>query len=87
MNAQTKKVVIYSTPGCSYCRLAKEFFGQNQIEYQDHNVATDAARRQDMINKSGQMGVPVIAISDPAGANEEIVIGFDEPHLRQLLGR
>jgi glutaredoxin 3 len=71
--------VIYSTPTCTYCNLAKTFFKANNIAYTEHNVATDLAKRKEMIDKTGQMGVPVIII------NEEVVIGFDEKRVRELL--
>jgi len=74
-----KNVVIYSTPTCSYCRAAKEFFTENNIVYTEYNVASDAEKRNEMIEKSGQMGVPVIAI------NDELVIGFDQEKISTLL--
>jgi len=73
------KIIIYSTPSCPYCILAKEFFKKNDIEYIDYNVAEDIEKREEMIKKSGQMGVPVIDI------NGEIIIGFDKPRLSELL--
>lgn len=79
-----KKVVIYSTPGCGYCKLAKQFFANNQVEYTEHDVAADLMRRQEMMEKSGQMGVPVISITGQDG-EEKIVIGFDQPELISLL--
>lgn len=75
-----KNVVIYSTPTCSYCRAAKEFFDENKIAYTEYNVASDVQKRSEMIEKSGQMGVPVIAI------NDELVVGFDKDKLSELLG-
>ena len=75
-----KNVVIYSTPTCHFCQLSKEFFKKNNVEYTDYDVATDAKKRQEMIEKSGQMGVPVIFIDD------EMLIGFDEAKLSQALG-
>ncbi|MCA9354313.1 MAG: glutaredoxin family protein [Candidatus Kaiserbacteria bacterium] len=72
-------VVIYSTPVCHFCQAAKEFFAENNVEYVNHDVATDAEKRQEMIDMTGQMGVPVIKIGD------DIIIGFDEPKLRELL--
>ncbi|MEK7647315.1 MAG: glutaredoxin family protein [Patescibacteria group bacterium] len=74
------KVVIYSTPICGYCQMAKEFFKEHKIKYTEHDVATDETKRDEMIEKSGQMGVPVIFVDD------EMVIGFDEPRLSELLG-
>lgn len=81
-----KKVTIYSTPTCHYCRAAKEFFQEHHIVYEEHNVATDAARRKEMVDKSGQMGVPVITVSDQDESNESVVIGFDQPQLAKLIG-
>jgi glutaredoxin-like YruB-family protein len=74
-----KQVAIYSTPTCTYCRAAKMFFAEHQIPYEEHDVSVDLPRRQEMIEKSGQMGVPVITIDD------QIVIGFDERRLENLL--
>ncbi len=78
--ATQKKVSIYSTPTCHYCNEAKTFFKQNGIEYTEFNVATDIAKRREMVEKSGQMGVPVI---DIAG---EITVGFDRDSLAASLG-
>ncbi len=76
----TKEVKVYSTPTCPYCKMAKKFLGDNGIAYQDLNVAEDEAAREEMISKSGQMGVPVIDIDG------EIVLGFDQTKLKQKLG-
>ena len=73
------KVVVYSTPTCVYCKMAKEFFDQNNVEYADLNVAEDEAARNEMVEKSGQMGVPVIMIDD------EITVGFDQERIKGLL--
>lgn len=73
-------VKIYTTPTCVYCKMAKEFFKKNNVEYQEFDVAQDAKAREEMIQKSHQMGVPVIE------ANGEIVVGFDREHLAKLLG-
>lgn len=75
-----KQVTIYSTPTCHFCQLAKEFFAANNVAYTEYNVAEDAEKRQEMVEKSGQMGVPVIYIGD------DLVIGFNEGKLKQLLG-
>lgn len=74
------KVVIYTTPSCVYCKMSKEFFQKNSVEYEEKNVATDVAARDEMIQKSGQMGVPVIEIDG------KIIIGFDQPRLKEALG-
>ncbi len=75
-----KNVTIYSTPSCHYCHMAKEFFTANNIAFTNFDVASDAEKRKEMVEKSGQMGVPVILIGD------DLVIGFDKPKITQLLG-
>ena len=75
----TAPVTIYSTPTCHFCHAAKEFFTANKVQFTDYNVATDLEKRKEMIEKSGQMGVPVISIGN------EIVVGFDEERLKELL--
>ena len=74
-----KKVEIYSTPVCKYCSLAKDFFKKNNIAYTEYNVAVDQAKKGEMIEKSGQLGVPVIDVGG------DIVVGFDEKVLKELL--
>ena len=74
-----KKVTIYSTPTCHYCRLAKEYFDEHKIKYESFDVAGDMERRREMMEKSGQLGVPVIII------DKDVVVGFDRPRLAQLL--
>lgn len=76
----TPAVTIYSTPTCHFCHAAKDFFTENGVQFTDYNVATDLPKRQEMIQKSGQMGVPVITIGD------QLVVGFDEDKLKELLG-
>ena len=73
-------VTVYSTPTCVYCRMAKEYFTANKIAYTDKNVMTDEAAREEMVKKSGQLGVPVIDIDGT------IIVGFDRDHLANLLG-
>ena len=75
-----KKVAIYTTPTCVYCKMAKELFEQHNIEYTEYNVAQDAEKRNELIERTGQMGVPVITIDN------EVIIGFDESRIRTLLG-
>jgi glutaredoxin-like YruB-family protein len=79
-----KKVTIYTTPFCSYCRMIKQFFAKNNVKFEEFNVQADMARRQEMIEKSDQMGVPVVSIVDESG-KEEIMIGFDQATLADLL--
>ncbi len=76
----TPKVIIYSTPTCHFCHAAKEFMDANSIAYEDNDVASDADKRAEMVEKTGQMGVPVIVIG------EEIMVGFDEGKMKELLG-
>ncbi|PIR46595.1 MAG: NrdH-redoxin [Candidatus Vogelbacteria bacterium CG10_big_fil_rev_8_21_14_0_10_45_14] len=74
-----KNVTIYSTPTCHFCHAAKEFFKENNIEFTDYDVSTDTEKRDEMIQKSGQMGVPVIFVGD------EMIAGFDEERIKLLL--
>ena len=71
---------MYTTPTCVYCREAKEFFKEHNVEYEEKDVVQDEQARNDMIQKSGQMGVPVIDV------NGEIVIGYNKKKLVELLG-
>ena len=72
-------VTIYSTPTCGYCRMAKEYFDEKGIGYTDHNVMRDRARAEEMMQKSGQMGVPVLDV------NGKIVVGFNRPAIERAL--
>ena len=74
-----KNVTIYSTPTCTYCNMAKSFFKSNNVTYTEYNVATDLDKRREMIDKTGQMGVPVIDIGN------EIIVGFDEGRIKAAL--
>jgi len=73
------KVKIYSTPTCTYCKMLKDFLAEHKIEFDDINVAEDTKAANEMIEKSGQMGVPVTDIDG------QIVIGFDKEKIKQLL--
>ncbi len=75
-----KTVNIYTTPSCTYCKMAKEFFKEKGIEYQEFDVAADPEKRAEMIDFTGQLGVPVIVIGDAA------VVGFNRPKVAELLG-
>lgn len=74
-----KNVTIYSTPTCHFCHMAKDFFTANSIVYTEYNVASDLEKRKEMVEKSGQMGVPVIIIDG------ELTVGFDKPRIVGLL--
>ncbi len=75
-----KNVTIYSTPTCHYCHMAKDFFKEKNILFTEYNVLTDLEKRQEMIDKSEQLGVPVISIDG------KIMIGFDQAEISSLLG-
>ncbi len=75
-----KTVKIYSTPTCPYCKMAKAYFDEKKVKYMDYNVAEDEKARKEMLEKSGQMGVPVIDI------NGTIIVGFDKGRIDEALG-
>jgi len=77
---EPKTVTIYTTPTCHFCQMSKEFFKENNVAYTEFNVANDMEKRQEMIDKSGQMGVPVVFIG------EEMIVGFDKKRFEELLG-
>ena len=75
-----KKVTIYTTPTCIWCAKTKEFFKEHKVKYREVDVASNQKAAQEMIKKSGQMGVPVVDIDG------KTIVGFDEPALRKALG-
>ena len=77
--AEAKNVAVYSTPTCPYCRQAKEYLKEKGIHFTDHNVATDLEARNAMVQKSGQLGVPVIEVDG------SVVVGFNRGKLEELL--
>ncbi len=81
MNPKNKNVIVYSTSTCPYCVYAKEFFKANNVSFIEKNVSVDKAAGQEMIEKSGQMGVPVIDIDG------NIVVGFRPDVFEQLLAK
>jgi len=74
-------ITVYSTPSCSYCRLAKDYFRKHRISFRDYNVASDKAKADEMVRKSGQMGVPVLDI------NGRILVGFNPAEIEKALHR
>ena len=74
-----KKVKIYSTPACPFCIRAKQFLKENNIQYSDIDVSGNQAKAQEMIDRSGQMGVPVIDVDGT------IVVGFDKDKIKEAL--
>ncbi len=74
------RVIVFSTPTCSFCNSAKQYFRQKGIKFRDVDVSSNAAAARDMVRRSGQQGVPVIDIGG------KIVVGFDRLKINQLLG-
>ncbi len=79
------KVVVYTTPTCSYCYQAKEFLSRQGIRFVEKNVAADRQAATEMVRVSGQQGVPVITVDAGDGRRPAVVVGFDQPRLMQLL--
>lgn len=72
-------IAVYTTPTCPYCRQVKEFLSRRGLKFTEYDVSQDKAAADEMIRKSGQMGVPVITVGD------QVVVGFDRARLEQLL--
>ncbi len=79
METKQHKVIVYSTPTCPYCVYAKEFFTEQGIAFENVDVSVDRARAQEMVQKSGQMGVPVVDIDGT------ILVGFQPDAFAKLL--
>ena len=73
------KVIVYSTSRCPYCRMAKQYLEGKRVEYEEVDVGADPARAREMVEKSGQMGVPVLDI------NGRIIVGFDRQAIDEAL--
>ena len=81
MNTATQpRVIVFSTPTCSYCNIAKRYFRDKKIKFRDVDVSRDQKAAMDMQRKTGQTGVPVIMI------NNKPIVGFDKPKINKLLG-
>ncbi len=74
-----KKVIVYSTKTCPWCKRAKEFLAENKVEFEDIDVSSDQKASEEMVEKSGQMGVPVLDIDGT------IIVGFDQEKIKQTL--
>jgi len=72
---------IYTTPSCGFCKVAKDFFRMNHVPFTEYNVASDLRKAEEMVRKSGQMGVPVIDI------NGKVIVGFNKPEIEKALKR
>ncbi|OGY79450.1 MAG: NrdH-redoxin [Candidatus Kerfeldbacteria bacterium RIFCSPHIGHO2_02_FULL_42_14] len=77
-------VTIYTTPTCAYCKMTKSFFKEHNVTYKEIDVASDAKAAEVMIQKSGQMGVPVTVVEKEGKA--ELIVGFDQDKLSTALG-
>lgn len=75
-----KKVTVYSTTTCPFCIRAKQFLKDNKVQFEEIDVSENQEKAQEMIKKSGQMGVPVIEI------DQEIIVGFDKEKIKEVLG-
>ena len=75
-----KNVKVYSTPTCPYCIKVKEFLKSNNVDFENIDVSYDQSKAEEMIKKSGQMGVPVVDIDG------DIIVGFDKDKITQALG-
>ena len=73
------KVIVYSTPTCPWCKVAKDFLKSHKIEFEDVDLSKETERVKEMVEKSGQTGVPVLDIDG------EIVVGFDKVMIEYLL--
>lgn len=72
-------VTVYSTPTCPWCAKVKEYLKENSVKFVDADVSRDREKAQEMVKKSGQMGVPVVDI------NGKIIVGFNEPEIKKAL--
>ena len=75
-----KRVIVYGTPVCPYCIRAKQFLKESNVAFEDNDVSTDRAKAEEMMRKSGQMGVPVLDIDG------EIIVGFENEKIKSALG-
>jgi len=73
-------VTVYSTPTCGYCMKIKDYFKAKNISFTEYNVADDMNKANEMVKKSGQMGVPVTDIDG------KIIVGFNKPEIDKALG-
>ncbi|MFA7566805.1 MAG: glutaredoxin domain-containing protein [Alkalispirochaeta sp.] len=74
-------VTVYTTPSCTFCTKVKKFLKENRITFKEFDIAKDQKRAQEMVKKSGQMGVPVLDV------HGKIIVGFDVPKIEKALRR
>lgn len=77
----TKKVKVYSTSACPWCKRAKDFLKEKGVEFEDIDVGSDQEAARDMIERSGQMGVPVVEIDGV------MIVGFNQPRIEEELNK
>lgn len=74
-------VTVYTTPSCSFCNKVKKYLREHRITFKEHNIQKDKRRAEEMVKKSGQMGVPVLDV------HGKIIVGFDVPKIEKALKR
>ncbi len=74
-------ITMYTTPSCGFCHKAKQYFRDRRIPFSEYNVAADQRKAEEMVRKSGQMGVPVIDV------HGKIIVGFNQPEIERALKR
>ena len=77
---ETKTVEIYSTESCHFCHMAKDWLTEKGVPFVDYNVGQDMERRKEMVEITGQLGVPVIKIG------EDVMVGFNQEQMAKILG-
>jgi glutaredoxin len=80
-----KTITVYSTPTCHFCHMAKEFFDANHVAYTDIDVSNDAEKKKEILDMTGQLGVPVIKIEEE-GKDPVVMVGFNENLIIDALG-
>jgi glutaredoxin 3 len=80
MDTNTKTVEIFSTPTCHFCHMAKDWLSEKNVTFSDYNVGENMEKRKEMVEMTGQLGVPVIRIGD------EVMIGFNPDQMAKILG-
>jgi glutaredoxin 3 len=76
---ENKEIKVYSTPTCAYCIILKRWLDEKNINFEEFDVSQDEEAQKEMINKTGQMGVPVVMIDD------EVIVGFDKDKISKIL--
>ncbi len=74
-----EKILVYSTETCPYCNMVKEYLKDKDVKFEEVDVTNDQEKAKEMVDKSGQMGVPVLDIDG------EIIIGFNQPKIEETL--